>query len=129
MINRFKWLEIKPETRRNLVVYLNSTDGFPKIVHTGQVEVVNNKVVCDGFTDKDLCAITPELLQAALGPNTLIELGIDTGNLYDMFYELVRRLELPPIEITPETMKVVSAALQSQEPDKKKSGRPKKNIN
>lgn len=88
MINRFKWLEVKPETRRNIAVFLN-------IRPTGGIEVVNNQVVCDGFTDKDLCTITPELLKESLGEGTLKSLGVSTTDVYEMFYELVRRMELP----------------------------------
>ena len=99
MINRFKWLELKPETRQNIVIYLNTIEGFPKVVKTGTVEVAGNKVVCDGMTDQDLCKITPELLRAALDERTLRDLKVDTNDVYAMFYELVRRIEMPPVEI------------------------------
>jgi len=102
MINRFKWLEVKPETRKNIVVYLNSIDGFEKINQTGVVEVAGNKVVCDGFTDQDLCSITPELLRAALGEETLEFFGVNKDDIYSMFYELVRRIELPPVILSEE---------------------------
>lgn len=51
MINRFKWLEVKPESRKHIATFLG-------IRPTGGVEVADNKVVCDGFTDQDLCVIT-----------------------------------------------------------------------
>lgn len=104
MINRFKWLEIKPETRVNIVTFLNSLDNPQKLVRTGCVEVAGNRVVCDGFTDQDLCAITPELLIAALGEKTLDETKVNKSDIYSLFYELVRRLEMP-VTVIPEEIK------------------------
>ena len=99
MINRFKWLEVKPETRKNIVIYLKDFTSFPEFKKTGTVEVAGNKVVCDGFTDQDLCNLTPELLKAALGEHTLEARGVDVNDIYSLFYELVNRLEMPPVEL------------------------------
>lgn len=106
MINRFKWLEVKPETRVNIVAFLNSLDNPQKLVRTGCVEVAGNRVVCDGFTDQDLCAITSELLIEALGEKTLDEAKINKSDIYALFYELVRRLEAP-VTVIPEEIKEV----------------------
>lgn len=48
----------------------------------------------------------PELLRDNLGVETLERLGVSTTDVYEMFYELVRRVELPVAvfqEQTPET--------------------------
>lgn len=115
MINRFKWLEVKPETRKNMVVFLNSTEGFAKVLPTGNVEVAGNKVVCDGFTDQDLCNITPELLRAALDEKSLEYLNINKNDIYAMFYELVRRLEIPPVELPKEFFSEPNSILDKSE--------------
>jgi hypothetical protein len=100
MINRFKWLEVAAETRKNIIVFLSDVNGFPPITRSGYVEVAGNRVVCDGFTDQDLCAITPELLRAAMGEHTLEHLE-NKDDVYALFYELVGRLEGKPVFINP----------------------------
>jgi hypothetical protein len=115
MINRFKWLEVKPETRKNVIAFLSAVDGFEPIKRSGVVEVAGNKVVCDGFTDHDLCAITPELLKAALGEHTLTE--IDKTDVYALFNELVRRLEMPVV-VMPEIIKPDVETISTDKVDK-----------
>jgi len=99
MINRFKWLEVSRETRQNIVLYLKDFTDFPEFKKSGVVEVAGNKVVCDGFTDQDLCNLTPELLIAALDERTLEARGVDKNDIYSLFYELVARLEMKPVEL------------------------------
>ena len=99
MINRFKWLEVSRDTRTNIVLYLKDFTDFPEFKKSGHIEVSGNKVVCDGFTDQDLCKLTPELLRAALDESTLKDRGVDPQDVYALFYELVARLEMPPVEL------------------------------
>ena len=99
MINRFKWLEVAKETRQNIALYLKDFTDFPEFKKSAMVEVAGNRVVCDGFTDQDLCNLTPELLIAALGEDTLEARGIDKNDVYALFYELVTRLEMPVVEL------------------------------
>lgn len=99
MINRFKWLEVSKETRQNIVLYLRDFTTFPEFKKSGMIEVAGNKVVCDGFTDQDLLKLTPELLIAALDERTLEARGVDKTDIYSLFYELVARLEMPPVEL------------------------------
>jgi hypothetical protein len=98
-------------TRKNIATFLD-------LKHSSNVEVADNKVVCDGFTDQDLCAITPELLKGALDEKTLVEKGISTTDVYDMFYELVRRLEMP--------VNAIDKKVEDTPIIAKKPGRPRK---
>jgi hypothetical protein len=51
-----QWLMINQETRRRLALEFGMT-------RSGHMEVIDNKVVSDGFTNKDLEKITLERLQ------------------------------------------------------------------
>lgn len=100
MISRSTWLSLSQETRSRISTFLS-------LPRTGTTEVINDgansRVVSDGYTDADLEHITPELLRENLGEPTLVKLGVSTTDVYEMFRELVRRVELPVVEIDPST--------------------------
>jgi intracellular sulfur oxidation DsrE/DsrF family protein len=101
MLSKKIWLEQRPETRQRIANFL----GLPK---SGHCEVLNDgmtaRVLSDGYTDDDLATITLEKLKFELGEKTLDDLGINKEDFYAMFFELVRRVELP-VQSMPEPEK------------------------
>lgn len=94
------WLQLKKETRHKIAAFL----GMSK---TGGVEVYDGMVACDGYTAEDLSMVTAELLQK--------ELGLESTDFYELFRELVRRIELPPVEMKmPEPKKAFCDQCDSQ---------------
>lgn len=85
MIAPSVWLSLKKETRQSIAAFL----GMKK---SGGVEVYDGRVLCDGYTADDLSYVTLELLQRETN---------QTGtNFYELFNELVRRVELPPVDLS-----------------------------
>src|SRR5260221_10529239 len=86
MLSPRYWLGVRQETRAKIASFLG-------ISKTGGSEVIGQTVVSDGYTADDLSVITLERLRHELG------LTESDDNFYQLFDELVRRLELPPIEL------------------------------
>ena len=82
MINPAKWLTLSRETRLKIAEILN-------IPRTANVEVSNNRVVCDGHSAQDLLGITVEKLQAALNS--------EETDVYKLFEQMVSELESEPV--------------------------------
>lgn len=82
-----QWVSLKQETRKTIANLLN-------LSKNGATEVVNGSVVCDGYTNEDLAAITIEKLQ--------VYNMMKSGTLVENFNRLVEIVESPePVEIKP----------------------------
>ena len=86
MLSPTVWLGLKPETRRKLATVFS----VPK---TGVVEVVNNRVACDGHTPKDLMAISVEKLQK--------HTGLKMTDFYKLFEASVKIVEDEGVSLEP----------------------------
>ena len=110
------WLELKPETRKKLAVYL-------EIPRSGHTEVVNDMmgngvVVSDGYTYDDLSTVTLEKLQGLFNEP-------EEKDFYKLFNKLVTNFEKPPVEIS-ESQEPTHVLSPVELPTVEKQGRPKK---
>ena len=96
MLSKNVWLAQSRETRAKIASFLSLPRSSGMIVEGASG---NQRIVSDGYTDDDLSRITTEVLIQNLGEDTLVDLGIDMTNFYDLFNELVRRMEIPPQDI------------------------------
>jgi hypothetical protein len=95
MLSQHIWLQLSLTTRQRIASFLGITrSGTTQVEYNG----TQGRIVSDGFTQMDLSKITTELLKQELGEETLVALNVNTDNFYDMFNELVRRVELPIVE-------------------------------
>ena len=116
MISKLYWLSLKPETRKNLAVFLE----IPK---TSGVIVEDGRVMGDGYTDDDLATVTLVKLQEYMG-------STETDFL-KLFQLLIDRLEGKMVEVPEaaapiEEKEVITTPTEVIEKAKKKMGRPKK---
>lgn len=84
MLSKLIWLSLSRETRQKIAILLE----IPK---TGGVEVVDGKVISDGYTDRDLQSITTGKLQEFMGSTE--------PDFYKLFNQLVINIELPMVEL------------------------------
>lgn len=119
MISPVIWLNTSRETRLKIKDILG-------LSRSGNAEVVNNRVVCDGHTPQDLMGITVEKLQMVLNSKET--------DIYQLFNEMVYSLEnpqeVPIIEVNeaPEEKVVETIEINdiNAEEAVKPKGRPKK---
>jgi hypothetical protein len=91
------WLGLSQTTRRAIAEKLI-------LPHSGGVEVVDNRVVSDGYTPNDLALITVEKLQTLLNSKET--------DFYALFNKLVEQIETPLVE---DNQIVISAKLETLE--------------
>jgi hypothetical protein len=84
MLSKLEWLKLKKETRQAIANFLGMT-------RSGGTDVVDGRVACDGYLDSDLAKVTLELLQEKFSSTNT--------NFYELFKEMVRRIENPPINL------------------------------
>ena len=84
MLSRTEWLKLAKPTRQKIAILL----GIPR--SNGTV-VEGDRVMSDGYTDRDLATLTLEKLQEFMGDKS--------ENFYELFNQLVKNVELPPVEI------------------------------
>ena len=102
MLNYHYWINLKADVREKVAQALN----MPK---SGGVEIVNNQLVSDGHTAKDLYAtITVENLQK--------HTGLKSKDIYELFEEFVKQIENPK-----KVEKEVHVVLEKAESEVKKA--------
>ena len=102
MLSRLIWLSLSSETRQKLKILLS-------IPRTGGTEVVDGRVVSDGYTDRDLQVITLERLQELAGSTE--------SDFYKLFNQLVQNVENPPLEVVNTPQEEVITEALSEHPD------------
>lgn len=85
MIPTMYWLGLSHETRKKIAILL-------EIPRSGHTEVVDNRVVSDGYTPIDLAVVTLEKLQIFMQNKK-------EDNFMKLFEQLVKNVELPLQEI------------------------------
>src|ERR1035437_6022846 len=84
MVSRNIWLSLSQRTRQTMAIML-------EVSRSGGTELVDGRIVSDGYVDSDLAQINLLRLQQYMKS--------DSNDFYELFNLLVQRIEEPPINV------------------------------